>query len=87
MSQKDAVMRFILVLLIVLTVCTMSITNLDVFRLRYILSHNIGWELVCINPFLANMSILYPQNTPPKQNYSSVFKSYKMGAMARNSLI
>ena len=87
MSQKDAVMRFILVLLIVLTVCTMSITNLDVFRLRYILSHNIGWELVCINPFLANMPILYPLKTPPQQNYSSVFKSYKMGTMARNGLI
>ena len=87
MSQKDAIMRFILVLLKVLTVSTMSITNLDVFRLRYILSHNTGLELVCINPFLVTMPILYPLKTPPKQNYSSVFKSYEMGTMARNGLI
>ena len=42
---------------------------------------------VDFNPFLANASILYPLKTPENQRFSSVFRGYKMGTMARNRLI
>ena len=36
-------MRFILVLLVIfISVCTLSITNLDMFKLGYIFTHSIG---------------------------------------------
>ena len=32
-----------------------------------------------INPFLTNVTILYPQKTPENQHFSGVFKGYKIG--------
>ena len=40
-----------------------------------------------INPFLVNVSILYPLKTPGNQKASVVFRGYKMATMARNGLI
>ena len=39
-----------------------------------------------INPFLANVPILYPLKTPENLWFSSVFRGYKMGKLARNGL-
>ena len=39
-----------------------------------------------INPFLANVPILYPLKTPENQRFSGVFKGFKMGTFARNAL-
>ena len=40
-------MRFISVLSVIfILVCTLSITNLDIFRLGYIFAHSTGCELV-----------------------------------------
>ena len=44
-----------------------------------------------INPFLANVPILYPPpppslKTPENQRFSGAFKGYKMGTLARNGL-
>ena len=65
-------MRFILVLLVnFISVCTLPVTNLDMFRLGYIFTHSIGWDLVYIDPFVANVPILYPLKTPAK--WLSVF--------------
>ena len=61
--------------------------NFDIFRLYYILLHSIGQELVYIDPFLANVSILYLLKTPENSNYSSVYRSDKMGTMVRNGFI
>ena len=36
------------------------------------------------NPFLANVPILYPLKTPENLWFSSVFRGYKMGTLARN---
>ena len=36
-----------------------------------------------INPFLTNISILYPLKSPEKLWFSGVFRVYKMGALAR----
>ena len=46
---------------------------------------NITEEL--INPFLANVPILYPLKTPENQRFSGVFRGYKSTALARNGLI
>ena len=35
-----------------------------------------------INPFLANVPILYPLKTPENQRFSGVFRAYKMGTLA-----
>ena len=40
-----------------------------------------------INPFLANIPILYPLKTSESQRFSGVFKRYKMGTLARIGLI
>ena len=52
---------------------------------------SIGWFLydsrICLNPFHANVPILYPLKTPENQRFSHVFKGYKMETLARNSLI
>ena len=37
-----------------------------------------------LNPFLANVPILYPLKTPENLWFSGVFRGYKMGAFARN---
>ena len=72
-------MLFILVLLvIVILVCTPSITNFDIFRLGYIFTYD---------PFLANATILYSLKTPGNQKPSGVFRGYKMETVARNGLI
>ena len=42
--------------------------------------------LVPVNPFLANVPILYPPKTPENQRFSGVFRGYKMGTLARNGL-
>ena len=39
-----------------------------------------------INPFLANVPILYPLKTPESQRYSDVSRGYKMGTLVRNGL-
>ena len=39
---------------------------------------------VLTNPFLANVSISYPMETPKKPWFSGVFKGYKMGILAKN---
>ena len=39
-----------------------------------------------INPFLANVPILYPLKIPEKLWFSGVFWGYKMGTLARNRL-
>ena len=70
-----------------LSVCTLSIINLYIFKLGFILSHSIGWELAYTNPFLANLPILYSLETPENQKASSVFRGYKIGIMARKGLI
>ena len=41
----------------VTSVCTLSITNLDIFRLGYILSHSMVFELVHVDPFLVTVPI------------------------------
>ena len=40
-----------------------------------------------INPFLANVPVLYPQKTLENFWVSGVFKGYKMGTLVRNRLI
>ena len=40
-----------------------------------------------LNPFLANVPILFPLKTLENQRFSRVFKRYKMGILARNWLI
>ena len=40
-----------------------------------------------LNPFLANVPILYPLKTPENQKFSGVFRGYKMGTLARTVLI
>ena len=38
----------------------------------------------CINPFVANVHILYPLKTPENLRFSVVLREYKMGIFARN---
>ena len=47
------------------------------------LNHNLNFY---VNPFLANVPILYPLKTPENQRFSGAFRGYKMGTMARNGL-
>ena len=70
-----------------MSVCTLSITNLHMFRLGYISTHSSDWELVYIETFLVNVPILYTLKTPGNQGVFGVFREYKMRIMARNSLI
>ena len=44
------------------------------------------WFMQNINPFLANVTILYPLKTPENQRFPDVFRGYKMGALARYGL-
>ena len=67
--------------------CTLSITNLYIFKLGFVLSHSIGKELAYTDPFLANVPILYPLEKPENQKASSVFRGCKMGIMARKGFI
>ena len=69
------------------SICTLSITNLDIFRLGCVSSHSIGLELTDVDPFLASVPILYPLKTPGNQKPSGVFREYKMRVMAQNGLI
>ena len=39
-----------------------------------------------INPFPANVPILYPLKTPENHKFSGVFRRYKMGTITRNML-
>ena len=41
---------------------------------------------IVINPFLANVPILYPLKTPESLWFSGLFREYKMGKLARNGL-
>ena len=43
--------------------------------------------LIKLNPFLTNISILYPLKIPEKLWFSGVFRVYNMGTMAKNGLI
>ena len=67
--------------------CTLSITNLYIFKLGFVLSHSIGKELAYTDPFLANVPILYPLEKTENQKASSVFRGYKLRIMARKGLI
>ena len=40
-----------------------------------------------LNPFLANVPILYPLKTPENLWFSGVFRGYKIGTLAGNGLI
>ena len=40
-----------------------------------------------VNPFPANVSILYPLKTQENQRFPGVFKEYKMGTLAGNGLM
>ena len=40
-----------------------------------------------LNPYLANVPILYPLKTPENQSFSDVFRGYKMETLAKNGLI
>ena len=42
--------------------------------------------VVEINPFLANIPILYSLKTPENQSFSGVFRGYKMGTLTENRL-
>ena len=87
-SEKDTIIGFILVLLVIFkSVCTLSITNLHIFSLAYILLHSIGLEVIYINQLLTNVTILYPLKIPGNQKASSAISGYKIGAMARNNVI
>ena len=44
-------------------------------------------NLTALNPFLANVPILYPLKTPENQRFFGVFRRYKMGTPAGNKLI
>ena len=39
-----------------------------------------------LNPFLANVPVLYPQKTLENLWFFGVFRGYKMGTLARNGL-
>ena len=39
-----------------------------------------------INPFLANVPILYPLRTPENQSFSGVFRGHKIGTLVRIGL-
>ena len=41
---------------------------------------------VTVNTFLANVSILYPLNTPENLWFSGVFRGYKMETLTKNDL-
>ena len=43
-------------------------------------------SLAYIDPFVANLPILYPLETAGNQKVSSVFRGYKMEMMARKAL-
>ena len=56
---------------------------------KIILKH-LQKQLFCVtifNPFLVNISILYPLKIPENQSFSGVFRVYKMETLARNELI
>ena len=45
------------------------------------------WPKEGLNPFLANVPILYPLKTPKNLWFCGVFRGYKMGTLARNGLM
>ena len=49
--------------------------------------HSTVYKLNKVNPFLANVPILYPRKTPENLWFSGVFRRYKMGKFVRNGLI
>ena len=51
--------------------------NLDLFLVK---------RKLRINPFLANVPILYPLKTTESSWLSGVFSGYKMGTLARNGV-
>ena len=51
---------------------------------KFYLFHS--WIMCLINPFLANVPILYPLKTPENLWLFGVFRGYKMGTLARNRL-
>ena len=56
--------HIILVLIVIfISVYMLFITNLDIFRLSYILPRSICKKLVYINQFMANMPISYSLKT------------------------
>ena len=81
-------MWFILVLIVIfISICAQSITNLDIFTLGYILSYSIGYDLCLYRPISRQcVHFIYHENAR-KAKASSVFRGYEMGIMARNGLI
>ena len=43
--------------------------------------------MIDFNPFLANVSILYPMKTPETQRFSGAYRGYKMEAAKYESRI
>ena len=64
----------------------LSITNFDIFRLGYIFTHSIGQELVYIDPFLANVPVLYALKTKETKRLLLFSEGIKMGAVGKNGL-
>ena len=65
-------------ILLVITPCPCNIVNKELYVLLFLLC-------MTINPFLANVPILYLLKTP-EIRFSGVFRGYKMGTLARNGL-
>ena len=47
---------------------------------------NALYDKCVLNPFLVNVSILYPLKTPENQRFSGVFWGHKMGTLTKNGL-
>ena len=58
--------------------------NLVLFVVCQQLFTCLGVTQVILNPFLANVPILYLLKTPENQRFPGVFRRYKMGTLARN---
>ena len=62
------------------------ICDIDNYVLKNGAVHFFAMEKFQINPILANVPILYPLKRPENLWFSSVFREYKMGTLARNGL-
>ena len=55
-------------------------------RMELFIFTNLTKRLPSLNPFLANVPILYPLKIPDNQGFSGIFRGYKMEAFVRNGL-
>ena len=86
-SGKDGIMWFILVLAIFISVYALSIANLDIFRLGYILHIALVRNLFMSTHFWPMRPFYILLKTPGNQKAFGVFGEYKIGTMTRNGLI